>query len=153
MAYIKAGDAISTTWWPEAVTVLEDTDQLDITSTSATAGSPACSTTFVAPSSGRVGVAVAAEMRESAPGSRLFVGYELYEGTSAAGTLKQAYRVQFGVSTSGDTTASEFMTHGNMTMVEGLTAGATHFIRTMHQTEGGATNDIGHRRLVVIPLT
>jgi hypothetical protein len=149
---MNPGDQIDSEWWPESVTVTENTDQLDVSSASFTAGSPECSTTFVAPRSGRVGVCVAAEMRnDSTGGLRILVTFEIRLGT-VAGAVHTAALIQRGVSTTGDTTASQFMTHGNMTMVELLTPGATYFIRTMHRVDGGAVNDIGHRRLVVIPL-
>jgi hypothetical protein len=154
VADIEPGDLIEAAWWPESVSVQENTDQLNITSTSSIAGTPECSTTFVAPMSGRVGICVAAEMRnDDTAGNRVFVQPQVYLGTSSAGTLVLAVAVTRGVSTTGDTTASQFMTHGNMTMLEGLTGGSTYFVRTMHRVDGGTTNDIGHRRLIVIPLT
>lgn len=153
MADIEAGDLIETAWWPESVQVQENTDQLDVTSTSFIAGSPECSTTFVAPMSGRAGVVAAAEMRQQDPaGNRLFVTFEI-RLTDSAGAVHTAANVVRGVDTTGDTGASQYMTFGNMTMVEALNPGATYFIRTMHRVDGGTTNDIGHRRLVVIPLT
>lgn len=153
MADIEAGDLIETAWWPESVSVQENTDQLNVTSTSSIAGTPECSVTFIAPMSGRVGVVVAAEMRnDDTAGNRLFVQFEI-RLTNSSGAVHTAASVFRGVSTTGDTTASQFMTHGNMSMVEDLTPGATYFIRTMHRVDGGTTNDIGHRRLVVIPLT
>lgn len=152
MADIEAGDLIEAAWWPESVTVTENTDQLDVSSTSFIAGTPECSTTFVAPMSGRVGVAVAAEMRnDSTGGSRMIVTYEI-RLTNVSGAVHTAALLQRGTTTTGDTTASQYMVHGNMTMVEDLTAGATYFIRTMHRVDSGAVNDIGHRRLVVIPM-
>lgn len=153
MADFKAGEQIVSEWWPESVTVTESTDQLNITSTSYTAGSPECGVTFVAPRTGRVGIALSAEMRnQDTGGNRVLVAPEVYLGTSSAGTLVLAPTVARGVSTTGDTTASEFMNHGNFSMLDGLTAGATYFVRVMHQVTGGTTNDIGERRLVVIPL-
>ena len=153
MADIDAGDLIESAWWPESVTVQENTDQLNVTSTTSIAGSPECSTTFVAGMSGRAGVCVGAEIRnDDTAGNRLFVQFEI-RLTNSSGAIHTAAVVTRGVSTTGDTTASQFMVFGNMTMVEGLTPGATYFIRTMHRVDGGTTNDIGHRRLVVIPLT
>ena len=49
MADILAGHQIETGWWPESVTVTENTDQNDVSSTSSIAGSPECSMTFIAP--------------------------------------------------------------------------------------------------------
>lgn len=153
MADIEAGELIETGWWPESVQVQENTDQLNVTSTTSIAGSPECSTTFVAPLSGRVAVVVSAEMRnDDTAGNRLFVQFEI-RLTNSSGAVHTAATVVRGVSTTGDLTASQFMTFGNMSMVETLNPGATYFIRTMHRVDGGTTNDIGHRRLVVIPLT
>lgn len=152
MSDIRAGDVISTTWWPESVRVEENTDQASISSTTFVTGSPVCSTTFVAPTSGRVAVIVAAEMREDSAGDRVFVTFEMYLGTSSAGTLVQSAKEVRGVSTNGYTGVSQFMTLGNMTMIEALTGGSTYYIQAMHRVDGGALNDIGHRRLCVIPL-
>lgn len=152
MAEIQAGDEIDARWWPDSVRVVENTDQLNITSTSFTAGSPECSTTFVAPLSGRVRVTVAAEMRnDDTAGNRVFVSFEIRLG-SVAGAVHTAAVVHRGVSTTGDTSASQFMTHGNSSMVDNLTPKSTYFIRAMHSVGGGTTNDIGHRRLCVIPV-
>lgn len=153
MSDIRSGDVIATDWWPRSRRVFEGTDQLNITSTSFTAGSPECSVTFSAPNSGRVGVVVAAEMRnDDTGGNRVFVTYELYLGSSSAGTLVRSAQEENGVSTTGDTTASEYMIFANLDMVDGLTPEATYFIRAMHRVAGGTTNDIGFRRLVVFPM-
>jgi len=152
VAEIKAGDEINTGWWPESVRVVENTDQNNITSTAFTAGSPECSTTFVAPLSGRVAVIVGAEMRNEDTGNnRVFVTFEIRLG-SVAGAVVQAAVNARGVSTTGDAQASQFMTHGNMSMVETLTPRATYFIRAMHHVDAGTLNDIGHRRICVVPL-
>lgn len=152
MAEIQAGDEIDARWWPDSVTVQENTDQLNQTSTSAIAGTPECSVTFIAPLSGRVQVTVAAEMRnDDTAGNRIFVGFEI-RLTDSSGAIHTGYLVGRSVSTTGDTTASQFMTHGNLVMVDNLTPKATYFIRTMHAVTGGTTNDIGHRRLCVIPV-
>ena len=153
MADVLAGLRIESGWWPESVTVQENTDQLNVTSTSSIAGTPECSTTFIAPMSGRVGVCVSAEIRnDDTAGNRIFVQPEIRENDSS-GAVVLAATVTRGVSTTGDTTASQFMTLGNMTMVDDLSPGGVYFIRTMQRVDGGTTNDIGHRRLVVIPLT
>lgn len=153
MAEIFAGDEISGDWWPTSVRAVEATDHLNITSTSFTAGSPECSTAFTAPLSGRVLVGVTAEMRnDDTAGNRVFVSFEIRLGSSA-GAVHTAANVSRGVSTTGDTTASAFMIHGNLSMVDALTPGSTYFVRTMHRVDGGTTNDIGYRRVIVIPQT
>lgn len=153
MADVLAGLQIEAAWWPESVTVQENTDQLNVTSTTFIAGTPSCETTFIAPMSGRVLVGVSGEIRnDDTAGNRLFLTFEM-RLTSVAGAVVQSASVTRGVSTTGDTTASQFMTFGNQSMVEGLTAGSTYYVRTMQRVDGGTTNDIGHRRLVVIPMT
>lgn len=152
MAEIQAGDEIDARWWPNSVRVVENTDQLNQTSTSFIAGTPECSTTFIAPLSGRVRVTVAAEMRnDDTAGNRVFVSFEI-RLTNSAGAVHTAAVVHRGVSTTGDTGASQPMTHGNSSMIDNLTPKATYFIRAMHSVAGGTTNDVLHRRLVVIPV-
>lgn len=146
----KAGDEIVRSAWPASVTVSEATDFPNLTNTTFQPGSPVCATTFTAADSGRAGVAVAANMRESANNTRVFVSFEVYEGTSASGTLLWPALAIYGVSTTGFT--GEVMGVGNFTVVDGLTPGATHYIRTMHMVEAGTASDIFDRRLVVIPL-
>lgn len=154
MAEIKAGDEITAGWWPDSVEVEDSTTISNISSASFIAGSPECGTTFTTPLSGRVAVCVSCAMTEQSAGDRLFVSFEVYEGSSASGTLVRSARSSFGISTTGDTTAggSGEMVHGNMTMVDGLTPAVTHYVRTMHSVDAGATNDLRQRRLTVIPL-
>lgn len=148
---IKAGDEIEAGWWPPAMTVREGTDQLDVTSVTFIAGSPECGVTFVAPLTGRVAVCVQASIDQESAGNRGFVSFEVYEGTSAAGTLRQAAREQYGVSSAGNA-ASEEQCWGSMAMVSNLTAGATHYVRTVHRVDAGNQNDFRFRALVVFPL-
>lgn len=152
MADMAPGGEISANWWPDSVRVAEGTDQLNITSTSFIAGSPECSTTFVAPLSGRVLVSVTGELRnDDTAGNRVFLSFEVRVGSSA-GALNTSAQNFRSVGTSGDTTASAPMIHGNIFMVENLTPRTTYFIRTMHQVTGGTTNDVLYRRLCVIPV-
>lgn len=151
MAEIAAGGEIDANWWPESVRIVENTDQVNVSSTTFIAGSPECSGTFIAPLSGRVAVIVAAELIQQEVSNRIFVSFEI-RLTNSAGAVHTAAVVHRGVSTTGDATPSAFMSHGNMSMVDGLTPKATYFIRTMQIVSGGTTNDIGHRRVCVIPV-
>lgn len=151
MAEIAAGGEIDANWWPESVRFVENTDQNNVTSTTFIAGSPECSGTFIAPLSGRVGVIVAAELRQQEASQRIFLSFEIRLGSSA-GAVHTGAVVHRGVSTTGDATPSNYLSHGNMSMVDGLTPKATYFIRTMQLVSGGTTNDIGHRRVCVIPM-
>lgn len=154
MAEIKAGDVISTTWWPESVEVTEATAQTNISSTSFIAGSPECGVGFTSPSSGRVAVCVSAGLAEQSAGDRIAFTFEVYEGTSASGTLVRPARTPMGITTLGDTTAggSLELVHGNMVMIDGLTPAVSHYARTVHAVDAGTTNDLTQRRLTVIPL-
>lgn len=152
MAEIAAGDEISAKWWPDSVRVAEGTDQLDITSTSFIAGSPECSTTFVAALSGRAQVVVSGELRnDDTAGERVFLSFEVRLGSSAGAVFMAASAFR-SASTSGDTTASGDMIHGNVFMLDGLTPEETYFIRTMQSVTGGTTNDIKYRRVCVVPV-
>lgn len=154
MTDIKPGDEIAIEWWPESVEAENSTNILDVSSTTAVPGSPEVGVTFTSSRSGRAGVAVSAGIAEQSAGDRIFVSYEVYEGTSASGTLVRSARAINGISTHGDTTAggSGEMVHGNMGMVEGLTPEVTHYARVVHWVDGGTTNDITRRRITVIPL-
>lgn len=150
---IKAGDGITTEWWPESVEAQDATTISNITSTSFIPGSPEVGVQFTSAKTGRCAVCVSAGMFEQSAGDRLFVSFEVYEGTSASGTLVRSARSGNGISTHGDTTAggSGEMVKGNMTMVQGLTPGVTHYARMVYAVDGGTTNDLRQRRLTVIP--
>lgn len=153
MPDIGIGDQISTKWWPAAVEAEQATDNLNIASvTYIVPPTAACSLTFTASRTGRAGVCVAGNWVQSSTLNRLFLSYEVYLGTSAAGTLIRSARDLFGVSDHGSTLTSTEIGWGNMSMIEGLTEGATYFARVMTRVDGGATNDITHQRLIVFPL-
>lgn len=147
-----SGEQISAGYWPESVQDDDGTTISNITSTTFITGSPVVSVTFTAPKTGRVGVCIGGGLVEQAAGSRVWITYELYLGTSSSGTLIHAGVEPRGVNTSGDTTASGDQTLGNMSMEENLTPGATYYAQVVHRTSGGATNDITRRRIIVIPL-
>lgn len=151
MPDIGIGDQISTAWWPAAKEQEESTDQV-ITSATYIPGTPVCDLTFIASRTGRIGVCVAGNWIQASAQNRVFISYEVYLGTSAAGTLVRSARDSFGVSDNGSTAGSLEQGHGNMTMVEGLTEGATYFARVVHRTEAGTTSTVTHRRIIVFPL-
>lgn len=147
-----AGAHITSDWWPESVQSDDGTTISNITSTSYIAGSPVVSVTFTAPRSGRVGVCIGGGLREDSGGNRVWISYELYLGTSASGTLVHAGIDVRGVNSSGDATASGEQTHGNMSMEENLTPGATYYAQVVYKVSGGTTNDVTRRRIIVFPL-
>lgn len=145
-----AGDEITRDHWP-AAKIARNLVAIDDISNTAFAAGTTCELTFVAPSSGRVAVVVQGGIDQDSAGNRAFITYELYLGDSAGGTLIVAAKEANGISSNGGPASSDLIC-GNLTMVAGLTPGATHFARMMHRTEGGATNDITFRKLIVFPV-
>lgn len=145
-----AGDEITRDHWPAAKIARNLVAIDDISNTSFAAGTT-CELIFVAPSSGRVAVVVQGGIDQDSAGNRAFITYELYLGNSASGTLIVAAKEANGISSNGGPASNDLIC-GNLTMVAGLTPGATHFARVMHRTEGGATNDITFRKLIVFPV-
>lgn len=152
MTDIKAGDVISKDWWPAAVKASSTTDILDITNTSFATGSPEVGTTFVAPNSGRVCVAMHAQGTQASGGNRLFFEYRIYLGTSTSGTLFQTSDSALGASSSGSTAGTSEWAKGHLSMVEGLTPGSTYYAVIGYLTEGGTTSDITNRKIIVFPV-
>lgn len=152
MTDIKAGDEIAAGWWPPAIRAESTTDIDNVTATTPQAGSPTVDVQFTSPLSGRVAVCIQGGIDQDSADDRLFINYEMYEGSSAAGTLVRDSRSSFGISSQGGTVSDELI-QGNMTMVSGLTPGVTHFARVVHYTEGvSGTNDVTFRRIIVFPL-
>lgn len=138
-AFVRAVD------FPAAVEVTETTTIADISSTSYSAGSVQCSTTFTANSAGKALIQLWTRMQGDGT-FRVFVGIELREG-SVSGTI---------VRSPSDTEAVQGITAATTSyaipiLVSGLTAGATYFVRTMHKVAGGTTSDIFTRKILVTP--
>lgn len=131
------------------------TSILDITETSWTAGASGISMTFLAPRTGRVKVTV--NVRGDTDGQeRVFFAPEIYEGEDATGTLVLAANRNYAAAYGIDNVASAgVFAHSSWTrLVEGLTPGATHFVRGMHETQDGAgTADIVSRTIIVEPVS
>lgn len=152
MADVQAGDEILAAYWPASVEDEDGTDQTNITNTSYAPGSPEVGAAFEAPHTGRVAIMVGGGMREDSATNRIFMTFELHEGSDNTGAQVVAPTAINGISTTGDTDASGDHSLGSLVVQEGLTPGTTYYARIMYQTEGGTTNDITHRRIVVVPL-
>jgi hypothetical protein len=152
MADIRAGDEISAGWWPESVQAESSTDIDDITSGTFAPGASPVAVNFVAPLSGRVAVAVVGGIDQDSATDRAFISYAMYEGEDATGVLVRSARQGNGISSPGGN-ASDEMICGNMSMMSGLTPGATHYAEIQYATEGATgTNDITYRKIIVFPL-
>jgi hypothetical protein len=142
-----AGQTTRALDWPPAVQVSEGTDELNIVSTSYIAGGTPCAVTFTAPSSGRVLVYIWARLGNTDGTNRLFVSYQLREGSVSGTIIRDA-----GDSTAVQGTPTAVTSYGMPDLVDGLTAGGTYYIRTMHKVAGGAAvADIFDRRITVTP--
>ena len=150
---IKAGDQITADFWPPSVQADDGTVISNITNTTWAPGSPEVGVAFTAPKTGRVGIAVCGGMRETSATNRVFMTYELFLGSDNTGVQVEAPAIARGISTSGNTVASLDQAMGALEMYEGLTPGSTYYARIVYETEGGATNDITRRRIIVFPLT
>lgn len=152
MTDIKAGDVVASTQWPPAVKDSSTTDITNITNTSFATGTPEVGTTFVAPDSGRVCVAMHAQGTQASGGARLVFEYRIYLGTSTSGTLFQTSDTQLGAASSGSTAGTSEWAKGHLSMVEGLTPGSTYYAVMGYLTEGGTTSDINNRKIIVFPV-
>lgn len=152
MTDIRAGDEISTGWWPPAVMAEDSTDIDNVTSTVPIPGSPEVGAVFTSPLSGRVAVVIQGGIDPDSPDDRLFITYEMYRGTSAAGTLVRDARSGHGISSQGGQNG-DALYHGNMSMVSELVPGVDHYARVVFFTEGvSGLNDVLDRRIIVFPL-
>jgi len=156
---IKAGARIRATDRPAAVQAEDQSSVANITSTSFITGTPVVETTFTAPPSGTVLVFVGGGTRDnSGAGNKVSLDYEIYQGTSAAGTLKKSaneqlsgYIGQSGLIGGTAGTGLDFHYFSRGTLVTGLTAGATHYARLLYKVNAGNTCDISDRQLIIIP--
>jgi hypothetical protein len=132
----------------------QNTTQIDNPSSSSyTAGSPAVSVTFIAPTSGRVLLIVGGGLGNSAGANRIFLSPEVRE-TDASGDVVLAASVTsrgFG----SDNCAGRFVYGSRESVLEGLTPGQQYFARVMYvvlNDGGGNTADIAARDIGVVPI-
>lgn len=152
MPDLNAGTTILAMDTPPVEQAEDGTDNDNVSSTVYIAGTPEVGTTFIAPTTGRVRVDLYLLADTDSTTNRIFLSCEVYLGTSAAGTS-----VASGDDTSAavhDTTGSSVGTsRPGWRFVSGLTAGATHYVRTVHRVTAGAVSDISHRSVMVTPLS
>lgn len=132
----------------------EGTDINNIADTTFVAGSTACSITFVAPTSGKVEIAIYCRANADSATNLLQVSFEVRE-TDASGTVVLAASANRVINLQLSSTAP--LSGANLSgwyayQVTGLTAGATYYAQTMHQVGGGSDIDIVHRKISMIPL-
>lgn len=146
MPDLSAGSTILGADTPPAVEAEESTSQNNITSTAFIPGTPECSTTFLAPTSGRVTVTVYGVLRGGSGGEEVILTFEVYRGDDETGTA-----IVSGASTNGARSAvAQNLAFSASKLVPGLLP-QTHFVRTVHRVTGGSTADVIHRRVIVSP--
>lgn len=150
MTDIRAGAKIRAADFPASVMAQDATEILNISSTTYIAGSPVVATTFVAPTSGRVRIAVGGSAKDGT--NRVFISAQVFLGTSAAGTEILAPSVTFGGCGFPAESAS-YMYANRKFPLEGLTPGSTYYARVMYTVTGGSSADISCREIVVIPTS
>lgn len=154
MTDVLAGATISAAIWPAAVAANDETAINNLASTSFAAGSPVVAVTFTAPSSGRVLITISGGFRDNAGTDRAILAPEVYEGTDALGTLVLGTTTTLETECTSAPEATAFYHVSRTTLLEGLTAGATHYARVMHKAgSGGGTADISRREIIVRPTT
>lgn len=130
----------------------EDTLQTDISSTSYTAPTNACSVTFTAPTSGRVKIVAGGGFRDNSNNNQGSLGVEVRE-TDVSGTVVETPSAYGrGITSMGE--ASDYYFHGRITILENLTPGQVYFARIMikAQTTTSSSVDLRNKNLAVIPV-
>lgn len=147
-----AGQKISALDFTEAKTANSNTANDNVSSTTFVAGSPAVDTTFIAPTSGKVEITVGGLIQDDTGNNRGFLEFEVYQGTSAAGTpIIVAPNTQYRWTSKGRAAADPEAASRSRT-VTGLTAGVEYYARTVHAVDAGSTVDFKGRSIDVKPL-
>jgi len=141
---IEAGD------FPASVYAADTTSIANLSNASFEAGTPECSVTFVAPTSGMVMVSVGLSARDNGGTNAVHLAPEIRVGSSAGTVVLSANVIARGVGTPGEPTS--FMYRSRTTIVSGLTGGTAYFARTMHKVSSGSTADLQVRDITIVPL-
>lgn len=150
---LSAGTSVKALDFPRAWQSFQFTAISNISTTTYDTGTPEVATRVLAPSSGRVAVAVSAGTRVNAANAdRLLVTYRVLEGDPADGNLIQSDEAKRGLSNPA-TGTDQFQYHGHVTMVDGLTPGTYYYFQMRHRTTlGTSTADIAYQALLVWPI-
>lgn len=141
-------DPASLAKMPNPVEVSNDTNESYSGGTTWATGTQLCSTTFIAPPSGRVAVHTYANMFATA-GSGVNLAFIIRVGDSMSGPIFRNAFTRDGPTVRG---ATEFGL-GAVRQVTGLTPGQQYFIYTVHSgSAAGQTVQVRYRRLFVEPL-
>lgn len=150
---LSAGTRVKALDFPRAQQVYTTVTIANISSTTYAAGTPEVAVRFLAPSTGRVAVALGAGAgNNGANADRLLITYRVFEGDPADAVEHQSAEAKRGVSNPATGTENT-QYHGHVTMVDGLTPGVYYYAQVVHRTTlGSATADIAHRHITVWPI-
>ena len=97
---LSAGTRVKALDFPRAQQVYDLTSQLNLTNTSYAVGTPEVAVRFLAPSSGRVSVAVSAGVRNNTAANedRVYVAFRVLSGDPNDGNLFQTEEAKLGLS-------------------------------------------------------
>lgn len=149
MPDLLVGAPISAADFPRTVWASDATSNANIASTTFIAGTPSVETTFVAPTSGAVLLSVGFGASDNGGTNRVHIAPEVRVGSVAGAVVLAADVTTRGAGVPGEASANAH--RSRTTLLTGLTAGTTYYVRTMHKVSGGATADIGVREVVVTP--
>lgn len=150
MSDLLAGTEVKALDFPPGQYDEEDTTQSNVSSTSYTAPTNACSVTFVAPTSGRVKLIVGGGFRDNTNDNQGFIAPEVREDNVSGAIVQQASAYARGYISMGE--ASDYYYHSRSTILEGLTPGQTYFARIMIKVDGGSTCDLRNKNIIVVPV-
>jgi hypothetical protein len=150
---LSAGTTVRALDFPRAWQSFQNTPITGISSTTYTEGTPETSVRVMAPSSGRVAVALSAGTRnDSANADRILVSYRVLEGDPVNGDVVQSDEAKRGLSNPA-TQTDQYQYHGHVTMVDGLTPGQYYYFQVRHRTTlGSGTADVAYRSILVWPI-
>lgn len=134
MPDLVSGTRIRAADHPPAVFEQDATAQLNITSNSYITGTPVVDQTFVAPTSGRVLLAVGGGGRDNdaTPAERALIAPQVFEGTDATGVeIVPPAASRRGIMSMN--TSDGYGRWSRITLLEGLTPERTYYARVMHR--------------------
>lgn len=144
-----AGKPVAALDYPDTVWAQDTTTISNPTNTTYSAGSPTVNVTFIAPTSGRVLVAIGGSAGNATSSDRIIFAPELRE-TNVSGTIIVSTDVeQWGW---GSQVSAGYVQGSRVSMFDNLTPGDPYFVRHMYAVAtdpGSQTQDINCREILV----
>ncbi|GIH27607.1 hypothetical protein Aph01nite_59170 [Acrocarpospora phusangensis] len=149
MTDYRAGTTINALDFPPAVFNRDSTD-ITVASTSYADGSPQVSTTFVAPTSGRVLLTVGGGLRGDGT-RRLHLSPVVKETNDSGTTILAPNVVTRGVGVQENATG--YVYYSRTTLLEGLNPGQVYFAKTQHKSSAATgTAGFDSRDIYITPV-